>query len=321
MERDYDSNIRIANHFKQKIDSYPDILHMSGCVYPFSTTGGEGTMEINGIRKHFLFSSVHYDYVKTMGMHLIAGRDFSEALSTDVDAVVVNEEFVKQFEIENPIGLQIGDAESDIIIGVVENYNYQSLKSPVEPVIHILDQRTGPRTLLVRISTNNIGHTLSVLEDIWGEIQPHKPFNYSFFDKDLGQRYQDERRWNSILRYSSVLAIFITCLGLIGITALTTGRRIKEIGIRKVLGATASQITHLLVRDYVILVMLSNFVTWPMGYCAMHKWLQNYAYRTSIDVFPFLFSGAMAMVIAILTVGYQTVRAAGANPVNSLRDE
>ena len=321
MERDYETTSRIANYFKQKADSRPDIQSVSGCVFPFSTTGGEGTTEINGITSHFLFSDVYYNYAETMGMRLVAGRDFSEAFPTDVDAIVVNEEFVKQFEIENPIGFQVDDSPPNTIIGVVENYNYTSIREPVEPVIHMLTRRFGPHTLLIRISTADIPKTISALEDIWKDIQPNKPFNYSFFDEDIRKRYKDEQRWNSILRYASVLAILITCLGLVGITALTTSRRVKEIGVRKILGATASQITGMLIRNFLLLVTISVMIAWPLGYYAMHRWLQGYAYRTTIGWSTFLISGVLAFVIAVLTIGYQTVKAAAANPVNSLRDE
>ena len=321
MERDYETTSRIANYFKQKAGSRPDIQSVSGCVFPFSTTGGEGTTEINGITSHFLFSDVYYNYAETMGMHLVAGRDFSEAFPTDIDAIVVNEEFVKQFEIENPIGFQIDDSPPNTIIGVVENYNYTSIREPVEPVIHMLTRRFGPRTLLIRISTSDISKTITALEGIWKDIQPNKPFNYSFFDEDIRKRYKDEQRWNSILRYASVLAILITCLGLIGITALTTSRRVKEIGIRKVLGATSSQITRLLIRNFLILVVISVAIAWPLGFYAMNRWLQSYAYRTTVGFGTFLFSGVLAFIITVLTVGYQTVKAAAADPVDSLRDE
>lgn len=308
---------RVVKFFKNKADSYEEIISVSGCCHSFSIHYGEGTIEINGITKRFLFSRVYNDYVRTMGMKLVDGRDFSEQFSSE-NAIVVNREFVKQFNIKNPVGSMADDSE---IIGVVDDYNYMNLRHEIEPVIHFIDSRYGLLNILIRISPVNISQTLSLLEKLWKEVQPDKPFTYSFFDEDLALKYNEENRWNSIVFYSSILAIFITCMGLIGITAITISRRIKEIGIRKVLGASVSQVTGLIMKDFFYLVLLANFFIWPVSFYFMNKWLEGFAYRTNISIGTFLFAGILAMIISLITISIQVVKAAVTNPVKSLKYE
>jgi len=317
-ERDFNAGERIFDFYKTRANSYNDIIGVSACMFSLGRAVGEGVIEINGIRGHFNFSEIYYDYFKTMGIRLLEGRSYSRQFSSDSASVVVNQEFVNRFNIEEPIGMTIGDSK---IIGVVENYNYRSLKYELEPVIHNLIHRGGLRTILVRISSQNIEITLATLKKTWKEIQPDKPFTYNFLDEDLSNHYNEEKRWSSIVLYSSVFAIFITCMGLIGITMITISRKIKEIGIRKVVGASIPQIVRLLINEFYILVIIGNLIAWPVAYYFMNKWLQEYAFRTTIDIGIFLLAGIIAFLVAFLTISFQTVKAAAVNPVECLRNE
>jgi len=176
-------------------------------------------------------------------------------------------------------------------------------------------------TLLMRISNNNVSETLRILEETWKEIQPDKPFTYTFLDEDLKNHYAEEKRWNSIILYSSLFAIFITCIELIGLTMITVERKIKEIGIRKVVGASFIQIVSLLINEFLILVIIGNLIAWSAAFYFMNKWLQTYAYRTSMDAGIFLLAGIIAFTVIFFTISFQTAKAAIVNPVNSLRSE
>ncbi|MFC1726153.1 ABC transporter permease, partial [candidate division KSB1 bacterium] len=254
-----------------------------------------------------------------MGMKLVEGRDFSRQVKSDTAAIIVNQKFVNEFNIVSPIGKIINERTK--IIGVVEDFHYSSLKNEIEPVIHPFGSRNGLRTLLVKIPTHNIGKTISILEDNWKKIQPDKPFVYSFLNTYLERSYREDKRWNSIVFYSSIFVILVTCMGLIGITALTISRRIKEIGIRKILGASVPQIGNLLIKEFLILLIISNVLAWPVTYYFMNKWLQNYAYKTSIDVWIFLLAGILSGIITIVTISFQVFKTAHANPADSLRYE
>lgn len=318
-ERNFGENERIFNLFNDKTESYEDIISVSGCALPFSTNTGEGMLTINGKRIHFNFNSVHYNYIKTMGMTIIEGRDFSGDVITDKNDLIVNEEFVKQAELDDPIGTEVTPGSK--IIGVVKDYHYRSLQHKIEPVIHHISERMGPKTLLVRISMENTANALSSLEQIWKEILPDKPFNYTFFDEDLAKNYAKEQRWNSITFYSSILAVLITCLGFIGMTAIITSRRYKEIGIRKVFGASVKHISQNLLNNFILLIGISYVITFPIAFYLMNKWLEDFAYRTTVGTDVFIIAGAISLVITILTISYQVVKAAKLNPVDTLKYE
>ena len=308
---------RVAKLFRDLASTHSEIISVSGCSYPFSQYPGTANIEVNGIQSMIFFSSVYYDYVKTMGMRLVAGRGFSEEFSPDGTAVV-NQEFIKHFKIENPIGKDAGGLR---IIGVVENYNYMTLRTHFEPVLHVFNDRGNIINVLVRVSPQNTTRALSLLEKAWNEIRPNKPFIYSFFDEDLSMRYSEEKKWNSIVFFSSVLAILITCMGLIGITGITINKRIKEIGIRKILGASVHQIAALIVSQFVVLVLISNGIALPISYHFMSKWLQGFAFRVNMSADILIFAALLSFFVALTTIIGPIFNAALSNPVNSLRNE
>ncbi len=318
-ERVFSEGERVIKYFRNRTEGDIDIHNVSGCVYSLGTHQGEGRWVINGIRKRFNFSHVYHGYFDVMGMSIVDGKDFSEPLTTDYTEVLVNQEFVKQFRLKNPVGMMISDDTK--IAGIVKDFNYGSLKDDIEPVIHWINPAGSLFTLLVSISGDDLGSTISKLENIWKEIQPNKPFVYSFLHDNLENHYIEDRKWNSIVLYSSIFTLLITCLGLIGITTITVNRRIKEIGIKKILGASLPVIVNLLSKEFFVLVIISNIIVWPAGYYIMNRWLARFAFRTELEISSFFTAGILSLAVALITVSFQTLKAAYSNPVDTLKCE
>lgn len=269
---------------------------------------------------NFNLSVVDPDYLDTMGLALIQGRNFSDEFTTDTSNFILNEEAVKQMGLEKPIGKWLEFGEKGEIIGVVKNYHYMPFSYEIQPLILFYNPNYFRYTML-RISGNEISQTLGFLENIWGKFAPEFPFEYHFLDEDYERIYRTEQRLGELFRYFTFLAIFISCLGLFGLASFMAEQRTKEIGIRKVLGATVSGITLLLSREYTKWVLLANILAWPTAYFAMHKWLEGFAYRVDMSVITFVLAGLLTLFIALLTVSYQAIKASVANPVEVLRQE
>ncbi|QMU26723.1 ABC transporter permease [Adhaeribacter radiodurans] len=268
-----------------------------------------------------------FDYLKTMGMELAAGRDLSRNFATDTTkSVLLNEAAIKAFgwtSATEAIGKKIdfnnsGNLRS--VVGVVKDFNFKTLRSKVEPAIFII-AREPVYYLVLRLQPQQVPATLAALSQKWNTHDNQHPFEFSFVDENLNNLYQSEMRFGKIVGVFSGLAIFIACLGLFGLASFTTEQRTKEIGIRKVLGASLANIVSLLSKDFLKLVLLANVLAWPLSWWAMQQWLQDFEYRTPISWWIFALTGALALFIALLTVSFQTVKAAIANPVKSLRSE
>jgi putative ABC transport system permease protein len=270
--------------------------------------------------------TVDYDYIDTLGMTIVEGRNFSREFSTDTDAAIVNQAVLKQFgwlDINNHrlgrIMNQKGDVKLYNVIGVVEDFHYESLRSTIGPLVMFLGDSRG--LMSFRIETEDISRTVGLLESKWKEFLPHQPFEYMFLDARFNELYRTEQQIGRIFGVFATLAIVIGCLGLFGLAAFTAEQRTKEIGIRKVLGASAPGIIRLLLKEFVILVGISNLVAWPIAYLVMRRWLQDFAYRTSLGLGVFLLAGVLTLLIALFTVSFQAVKAALAEPIRSLRYE
>ena len=270
---------------------------------------------------------VEQDYVDLMGLELMAGRNFDPNLATDsTRAVLVNEALVREFGWTEPLGEPLAgltdSPETDpVVVGVLRDYNFQSLTREVLPMMLTLDPNGGIRRVLVRLAPGDPAPTLAVLGGLWEEIAPGLPFAYSFLDDDLNAQYQADARWSEIVAYAALFAILIACLGLFGLVALTVAGRTKEIGIRKVLGASVPGVAMLLSKDFVGLVALGMVLAAPVAYVVMTRWLANFAFHVDISWPIFLVAGLIALAVALLTVSAQSIRAALANPVDSLRYE
>jgi putative ABC transport system permease protein len=266
--------------------------------------------------------NVNHDYLDFFGMSMAQGRFFSKDMSTDEDnACVVNETAVKAMGMDSPIGKKLavyGDTAT--IVGVIKDFNLRPLQYKIEPIV----MRMTPEYcsfFALRIKPDNIPATLHFLENKWKGYRPGYPFEYSFLDERLNRSYRSEQRAGTILEYFTVLAIFISCLGLLGLSSYMAEQRTKEIGVRKVLGASVTNIVGLMSRDFIILVCIANVIAWPLAYYAVNKWLQGFAYHIDIRWTVFALAAFLTIIIAFATMSFQTIRAAIANPVDSLRYE
>lgn len=287
-------------------------------------------------------ASVEYDYVKTLGLEIIAGRDFSREMGTDPAArpdttqpvqvaALVNEQTVKQFGWGTPeaaLGQRISRDPVSVdwvanVIGVVRDFNFRSLQEDITPLVLFINPNymRNNRNISIKFSPAETEATLAHLKSTWQTFAPDVALEYFFLDEDFNRQYQNEERLSEIFVYFSSLAIFIACLGLFGLAAFEAEKRTKEIGIRKVLGASVQRIIAMMSSHFLILVAVANVIAWPLAWYAMNEWLQGFAYRTAIEWWVFALAGGLALLIALLTVSTQAIRAALANPVESLRYE
>ena len=308
-----------------------NVLHVLGTGYAFTQsydTRSWADAQGRTVQAHML--GIDFDFLDVMGMELAAGRDFSRDVPSDsTRSVLVNETFVKTYDIKDPIGYELTGFDGffgeidPTIIGVVKDFHFRSLHEKVEPAVLNIhpDYYMGMNNALVKIRPDDVSRTIAQLEGIWNSNFPDKPFQYTFMDDDLEAQYQTERRWGQILSYSSILAVLIACMGLFGLATLSATRRRKEIGIRKVLGATVTGIAGLVTREFATLVVVAAVVAWPVAYLGMRIWLEDFPYRTTIPWWIFAAAGLSALAIAVGTVSYHAYRAAATDPARSLRYE
>lgn len=312
--------------------------HILGVTVSSNLLGGD--MPINGMRIEknngemetttLYHMGVANNYLEVMGMHLIEGRDFSKRLLTDVGtSYVVNEALVKKMDWAQPLGKRINDGR---VIGVVKDFNFQSLHSQIEPYVlqplpNNLDnvsQRMRPFViwhLIVNIDGNNVPQTLSFLQEQMARFDPKHPLEFKFLDDSLNALYLSDQRLMKLTGIFAGICIFIACLGLFGLAAFTTEQRTKEIGIRKVMGASASQIIMLLSRNILLLVLLGAAIASVLAWLTIEKWLTGFAYHAAINPLLFLAAAALAGAVAYITLALQSYKTASANPINALRYE
>ena len=288
-------------------------------VVPEGLTNQEGTL-MKAIR-------ADEDYLEVMDMELVSGRNFSKEMSSDRQgAFLLNETAVRLFGWTEPVGRTIkvtglGQRGAAVpVIGVVRNFHYASLREEIEPIL-IGAGVGGLDKLIIKIQTDNITRLIAQLKDAWKQIDPAHPFDFFFLDEFFDAQYRAEERLSSIIAWFSGLAIIIACLGLFGLFSFMAEQRTKEIGIRKVLGASINEVVVLLSRELLVLVGIAVLIAWPVGYLAMNTWLKNFSFRTGIDPWIFPASGLAVLAIAFLTISFQAIKAAAANPVDSLRYE
>jgi putative ABC transport system permease protein len=293
--------------------------------YRWQTNAGYGDVHWQGKANQqvkMVMMSVDYDYLDTFGLKMAQGRFFSKEYSTDAsDAYVVNQAAVRAMEMDDPIGkeLRVWDLNKRII-GVVQDYNFESLHNEIIPMAMRIDPQSQFQAC-VRISPHRMPDTLAFLESKWKEIYPEYPFEYRFLDDTIANQYRSEQAIGKIVTVFTILALFISCLGIFGLSSYTAEQRTKEIGIRKVLGATVPSIVGHISREFIVLVLIANIIVWPLAYYVLSRWLQTFAYQISIGWWPFILTGISVLVLSLLTVSWQIIRAAAANPVDSLRYE
>lgn len=265
-------------------------------------------------------------YVKTMGLGIVEGSDFTGSKFGDsLVPYLVNEEFVRKVGWTSAVGKQIPGSTDTRIIGVVNDFHFRSLTAPLEamaiPYARSADWADRARLLYVRLAPGDPSPVVERIQDIWEQAAPNAPFEFQFMDEHIDAAYRAEQNWRRIISYSAILAIAVACFGAFGLTALAVARRQKEIGVRKVLGASSSQIVKLLNKEFVWLVMLGNLVAWPVAYFATRRWLEGFAYHISPTIWPFALAAVLTLMVVVATVSAQAMRAAMANPVKSLRYE
>jgi putative ABC transport system permease protein len=269
--------------------------------------------------------SVDYDFFKTYGMQIVAGRVFSKEYGTDRDeGFIINESAVTQFNFGTPeaaLGKKMNrEGKEGTVIGVIGDFNYTSLTEPVSSMVLELSPN-GYNTLSIKFENANVASTLETIESEWNKMFPEKSFQYTFLDEQLDDQYRGFQNFASIIQVFTGIAILISCLGVYGLILFVVQRKVKEIGVRKVLGASVVSILQLIYKDFVWLIVAGFVIAIPVSYYFINQWLENFTYHTTIDVITYVVSLLAVMIVVVITIGIQAVKASLANPVNSLRSE
>lgn len=331
-------NYRTYQHFKEQASRMPGVAlvdrsseapHAMGFVVDGTknTTTGEDAIKWEGKDKNasvsFKPTSVGFDFVKLMKLRLAQGRDFSRAIATDsADAFLVNEEAVRQMGLKQPLGKWVSAWEKrGHIVGVLNNYHTHSLHEPIKPLIMDVKEYEYFGVILVRMQAGKTKEALASLEAVYRSVNPNYPFDYQFVNQEYAKLYQSEQLMTKIADVFAGLAILISCLGLLGLAMFAAEQRTREIALRKVLGASVASIVTLLSQNFIKLVGIAILLALPLAWFAMNRWLQSFAYRTEMPWWIFVISGAGALGLTLLTVSFQSIKAALTNPVKSLRGE
>jgi putative ABC transport system permease protein len=318
--------------YKEGMLGDPRVINATVSSYkPAGPSSGENALAYPEGHDNEIMKTTEYhvdeEYIPTFEMEMISGRNFSKDLATDSTAMILNETAAKAFGWDdmNALGKIIIRENSDRgtnvpyhVVGVVKDFNFQSLHDPITPLLMTFEPDWG---LIFKVNTTDIQGLLTSMRAEWDKFNTGEPFTYSFIDDLYNKTYSAEQKTETILNIFALLTILIACLGLFGLTTYTVEQRTKEIGIRKVLGASVIQVTHMLTKDFFKLILISCIISFPLSWWAMNKWLQSFAYRAHFSWWIFLAAGIIALLIAIITVSFQAIKAATENPVKSLRYE
>jgi len=342
-------NGTLSETFEQELERHPNIISITKSRL-FSQDLDQGLTEEmlpleDGTGVRISTINIDHKFVSTLGLNILAGRNFSSELATDeTHSVLVNEAFIQASQINEPLNAYVPIQRSIMkdgfrikpdgtvenykpipirnpnIIGVVKNFHLRSLYHQVPPLVIFLNPTRSGRDFLIRIRPENISETLLFISEQWQSISS-TPLEYTFLDESFDRLYRQVERWGTIVNYSALFALFVACLGILGLTALAITRRTKEIGIRKVLGASASHIIALLSKEFMALILIANIIAWPIAYHITQRWLQDFAYRIEITISVFILGGILTLAVALLTIGTLAFKAAQRNPINALRYE
>lgn len=304
--------------------SYPGVISVSGTSISFTQGGAWGTKEIAVQGKTVTTRDYMVDqyYLETMGIDLINGRNLSDSFPSDpTESVIVNRAFVDEAGMEDPVGQIVEFRGQRQIIGVVENFHHQSLHEQINPLALHASPGWPVMHVAVRVTPDRFTESIAFLEEKWEQVYGSGSFDYSFLDEQMDQIYQAEERWTEIISYLSILAVAIAAIGLFGLTSIALTNRSKEIGMRKVLGATASQVLMLVSKNFGGLFAISFLVATPLSYLAVQDWLGGYAYHVDLAWWMFGIAGIISLLVIMLAIGYQTFKVAFMSPLDSLRAE
>jgi putative ABC transport system permease protein len=312
---------RLVQLFRSELATSPAVVQVSG----FNSWGDNNMVKVNDKTIPSVKFRADESYLPGLEIPLKQGRNFSAAFGSDsMQSVIVNETFVRQAGWKDPIGQRVqlmGEWEGDLnmtVVGVVKDHHYNSLKQKIGPQVLVMKHYDE---LLVKARHGKLPEALAAIEKVYKDHLPDSPFQFSFMDNDVATQYGEERHWQQIIGYVTILSVFICCLGLFGLSYLAARQRTREIGIRKVLGAGVAGIAALLSKEFLKLVVIALLIASPLSFFLMDRWLENFAYRIDISWWMFLLAGAIAIFIAMATVSFQAIKAALANPVQSLRSE
>lgn len=313
--------------FRTQAMALPGVSNISRISQsPTSIDNGTGGVQWEGkdpnVMPMFTQASVGYDFIKTMNLKLLSGRDFSRDYGTDTAAYIVNESAAAKMNFKDPVGKALTFwGKPGKIIGLVKDFHINSLQLPINPLILRLGDTDPYGLILVRTQPQKTAIALDGLEKLGRKLNPQNPFTFNFSDEEYKKLYLTEQTVNRLSGYFAFLAIFISCLGLLGLTIFTAEQRVREMGIRKVLGANISTIFTLLSKEFLLLVSIAMLIAFPIAWWMMNDWLQDYTYRISIDIWVFVLAGLISLAIALTTISFHALKAALTSPVKSLRNE
>jgi len=326
----------LAQLYKTELLKYPEVLSACASIYSFSETPwvNLGYSDDKKNYHSFQYNEIDASFIETMQIPVQQGRSFQSQNRADTNnSILVNETLVKEYGLKDPIGKRFGKY-SQQIIGVVKDFNYESLHNKIAPLVLSLKLDTIARQsndisfanspqprISVRMKAGKVQDNINTLKKAWQAVAPNQDFEYHFLDESLASSYEQEQKSAAVVKIASGLSIFIACMGLFGLATLTVTRRTKEIGIRKVLGANAMQVVKLLSKDFLLLIVIAALIAFPVAWWAMNKWLSDFAYRTNISWWVFALAAIICLLIAFVTISTQAIRAATMNPVKSLRTE
>jgi putative ABC transport system permease protein len=328
--------VRIAIPVNRTSDKLPaifksELLNRPGIISVAARNSGRNISgaKVGGKQIEIEYSKIDDQYLHSFKIPIIAGRNFSPDFPSDsMNSVIVNESFVKEagWKLNNAVGKTISFGESHdnrivSVVGVIKDYHFLSLKDKISPQVFTMEPAFNYGEIWAKIKSDNIPQTLALLQDTYKKILPWFPYSYQFMDDINAKNYETEAKWKQIISIASVLFIFISCIGLLGLIMLSIEQRTKEIGVRKVLGAAVSRIVVLISKDFIVLIAIAFLAAVPVGYYFTNKWLQNFAYRINIGWWMFALAGLLVMAMALITMSFQAIKAAIANPVKSLRTE
>ncbi|NAS31094.1 FtsX-like permease family protein [Flavobacteriaceae bacterium R38] len=326
--------LRLAQSFethKSEFLKHPNILSISASNGTPGVTGNNGTKQLAG-REDFIYMhvmEVDPDYLKTLNIEIVEGEPFVKKTVTDSTTyILINETTVKSYNIENPIGAKMNTSldpnfnEPGIIIGVIKDFHFQGFNQEIRPMM--MEYNPANKRLFtasIKVAPENMQETINAIEDQWSKIEPSHPFSYTFLDEDFAELYAQQKNFGAIFLFMTILAIIISAMGLYGLASYTAQQRTKEIGVRKVMGASSSQLVKMLTKDFIKLVLIANIFAWPISFLLVKNWLSNFSYQIDLPFLPFFFATFLAIVIALLTVSYQAFNAANADPIRALKYE
>jgi putative ABC transport system permease protein len=326
----------LAARFKTTLETNRDVKSSTTSWFSLIQAGWMklGYLDDKKMFRSFNFNVIDPDFIPTMGLRLAAGRNFMKGNPSDSNAVIVNEALVREYGWKDPVGKKLPGKYAEEIIGVVKDFNYESLHTAVKPVMmtmkadsilrassDVSSEHSNSRRVTVRLAAGDLQKQVAALRSAWKSVAGSQDFEYRFLDDALNAAYSQEQRLGTVVTYASILSIFIACMGLFGLATLVVVKRTKEIGIRKVLGADITSIVTLLSKDFVVLVLIAALVAFPVAWWALSDWLKDFSYRINISLWIFFGAALAALAVALITVSLQAVRAAISNPVKSLRTE